>query len=47
MPYIIKKQSNGKYAIIRKIDGKKVGESDTRAKAGASIGFRMNGENKK
>ncbi len=45
-PYEIKKLKSGKYAIIRKVDGKKVGESSSRAKAGASIGYRMAGENK-
>ena len=46
MPYTIKKQGN-KYKIIRKMDNKVVGTSTSRAKAGASIGYRMSNEPKK
>jgi len=45
MPYTIKKGKGPKpYKIVRKADGKVVGSSSSKAKAGASIGHRMSGE---
>lgn len=46
MPYSIRKHGD-KYDIIKKDTGKKVGTSDSRAKAEASIRARYAGENKK
>lgn len=47
MPYDIKKASGGGYDIVRKEDGRKVGHSDTKEKAQASINARYAGEKKK
>jgi hypothetical protein len=47
MPYTVRVRKRKKkriYIIIRKRDGKKVGESTSMAKAQASIGHRMRGE---
>lgn len=46
MPYIIKKKGK-KYQIVNKETGKVVGTSDSKAKAGRSIGYRMEAEMKK
>ncbi len=46
MPYRIRKRGN-KYEIVRLTDNKVVGRSDTRAKARASIGYRMRAHKKK
>lgn len=45
MPYTIKKV-NGKYKIVRKIDGKVVGTSSTLQNAQGSIAHRMDAEHK-
>lgn len=37
MPWIVRRQPNGKYAIVRKADGKVVDHSDSKAKADASV----------
>lgn len=47
MPYsikIAKRKKKKRYLIVRKTDGKVVGHSSSRAKAGASVGHRMRGE---
>lgn len=44
MPYSLKKLTGGKFAIVRKADGKTVGTSASKAKAIASIGYRMGAE---
>ena len=45
-PYIIKKKG-GKYAIVRKTDGKVVGKSDSLKNAQGSIAHRMDAEKPK
>lgn len=44
MPYSVRKASKGGYDIVRKDDGKKVGHSDTKAKADSSVRARLAGE---
>lgn len=48
MPYTMRyNERTRKWDIIRKDDGKKVGSSESKSKAQASIGHRMSGEKKK
>ena len=47
MPYAVRKSSKSGYDIIKKDTGKKVGHSDTKAKAQASVRARYAGENKR
>lgn len=47
MPYAIRKSPKGGYDIIKKDTGKKVGHSNSKQKAQASIRARYAGENKR
>ena len=44
MPYSVRKSSKGGYDIVNKETGKKVGHSDTKAKAESSVRARLAGE---
>ena len=46
MPYSLKKSSKGGYDIVKKTTGKKVGHSDTKTKAQASIRARHAGSHR-
>ena len=46
MPYALKKSPRGGYDIVKKDSGKRVGHSDTKTKAQASIRARHAGSNR-